>query len=220
MIKAVIFDLGGVLLDLDMQGCFQNIRELGVDLDSLNKTSQHDESEQGATICEGMSASGMMHQYQVGKVTTEDFLGVMLKVCKDGTTYQQVLNAWNSCLLTIPDYKLEFIKELRSKGYAIYLLSNTNDAHWQHIVQNNFPEPISDYFDRCFLSQEMGMAKPNEEIYVSVLKQINLPFNECLFLDDSKVNCEAAERLGINSIVIPVRSDFRDMVRRYLVNEK
>lgn len=220
MIKAVIFDLGGVLLDLDMQGCFHNIRALGVDLDSLSKTSQQDDSEQGATICEGMSASGMMHLYQVGKVTTEDFLSMMQKVCKDGTTYQEVLDAWNSCLLTIPEYKLDFIKELRSKGYATYLLSNTNDAHWQHIVQNNFPEPVTDYFDYCFLSQEMGMAKPNADIYESVLKQVNLTANECLFLDDSHANCEAAERLGINSIVIPVRSDFRDMVRRYLVNEK
>lgn len=212
--KAIIFDLGGVLIDLDMHKCFENIRALGVDLDALSKSS--DSSEQGATICEGITASGMMHLYQIGKVSTEEFIGLMLRLNGEGNTFQQLLDAWNSCLLTIPDYKLDFIKELRQQGYAIYLLSNTNDAHWKYIEENSFPVPVSHYFDRCFLSQEMGMAKPNADIFESVLQQIGIPAKECLFLDDSKANCDAAEKLGIHCINVPVRTDFRDMVRAYL----
>lgn len=212
--KAIIFDLGGVLIDLDMHQCFENIRALGVDLDAISKAT--DNSEQGATICEGITASGMMHLYQVGKVSTDDFIGLMARLSADGTTRQQLLDAWNSCLLTIPSYKLDFIKELRQQGYATYLLSNTNDAHWKYIEENSFPEPVSCYFDHCFLSQEMGMAKPNADIYESVLQQIGIPAEECLFLDDSKVNCDAAEKLGINCINVPVRTDYCEEVRQYL----
>lgn len=212
--KAIIFDLGGVLIDLDMPQCFENIRSLGVDIDAISRAA--DGSEQGATICEGITASGMMHLYQVGKVSTDDFIGHMLRLSSKGTTFQQLLDAWNSCLQTIPDYKLDFIRELRQRGYATYLLSNTNDAHWKYIETYSFPQPVSHYFDHCFLSQEMGKAKPDSDIYESVLQQIGIPAKECLFLDDSKANCDAAERLGINCINIPVRSDFRNGVLKYL----
>lgn len=160
-----------------------------------------------------------MHLYQVGKVSTKDFIGLMLRLSREGTSYQQLLDAWNSCLLTIPDFKLEFIKDLRRQGYATYLLSNTNDAHWKYIKRNSFPEPLSHYFDQCFLSQEMGMAKPDAAIYESVLRQTGIPAEECLFLDDSKANCEAAERLGINCINVPVRSDYREAVKARLLQQ-
>ena len=213
--KAIIFDLGGVLIDLDMHQCFENIKALGVDLDAISKAT--DNSEQGATICEGITASGMMHLYQVGKVSTDDFIGLMARLSADGTTRQQLLDAWNSCLLTIPSYKLDFIKELRQQGYATFLLSNTNDAHWKYIEENSFPEPVSCYFDHSFLSQEMGLAKPDAAIYESVLRQTGLPAEECLVLDDSKANCEAAGSLGINYINVPVRSDFREDVKTRLL---
>jgi putative hydrolase of the HAD superfamily len=211
MIKAIIFDLGGVLIDVDMNHCFHNIKALGVDVDSLTKTSSESNAPV-STVCEGVTISGALHDYQIGKIPTEPFLKMIQQISNPGTTRQQVLDAWNSCLQTLPKYKLDFVKQLRNEGYAIYLLSNTNDAHWQYILETSFPEPAENYFDKTFLSQEMGMAKPDTEIYAEVLRQIGTPADECLFLDDSSANCKAAETLGIHTYNAPVHTDYREEV--------
>lgn len=215
MIKTIIFDLGGVLIDVDMNRCFHNIKALGVDVDSLTKTS----SESNApisTVCEGVTISGALHEYQIGKIPTNKFISMIQQISNPGTTRQQVLDAWNSCLLTLPKYKLDFVKQLRNEGYATYLLSNTNDAHWKYILETSFPEPAENYFDKLFLSQEMGMAKPDTEIYAEVLRKIGTPADECLFIDDSSTNCKAAETLGIYTYNAPVHTDYREEVLKLM----
>lgn len=213
MIKAIIFDLGGVLIDVDMNRCFHNIKALGVDVDSLTKTSSESNAPV-STVCEGITISGALHEYQIGKIPTDKFITMIQQISTPGTTRQQVLDAWNSCLLTLPKYKLDFVKQLRNEGYATYLLSNTNDAHWKYILETSFPEPAENYFDKCFLSQEMGMAKPDPEIYAEVLRQIGTPADECLFIDDSSANCKAAEILGIHTYNAPIHTDWREEVRK------
>lgn len=216
MVNTIIFDLGGVLLDLDMHQCFERVEALGVDMNKLSKATTEDNLGVGASICEGMSASGILHLYQIGKISTEDFIRTIQEMSKEGTTYKQVLDAWNSCLLTIPEYKLEFINELQDEGYHIFLLSNTNDAHWHYIMENCFPKPVENYFEKTFLSQEMGMAKPNTEIFKNVLNQIQVPASECLFIDDTRVNCEVAQTLGIHCYNTSVRTDFREAIRKLI----
>ena len=215
MIKAIIFDLGGVLIDVDMNRCFHNIKALGVDVDSLTKTSSESNAPV-STVCEGVTISGALHEYQIGKIPTDKFITMIQQISTPGTTRQQVLDAWNSCLLTLPKYKLDFVKQLRNEGYATYLLSNTNDAHWKYILETSFPEPAENYFDKLFLSQEMGMAKPDTEIYAEVLRQIGTPADECLFIDDSSANCKAAEMLGIQTYNAPVHTDWREEVRKII----
>jgi len=200
MITTIIFDLGGVLLDIDMPRCLREMEALGVDVQAMMAGgSDNGHAVQGATLCEGMAASGMMHLYQIGAVSTDEFLGGVQQLCRPGTTRQQVLDAWNTCLIDIPPFKLEAIKELRREGYKTYMLSNTNEAHWEYIERQCFPEPVSAYFDDVFMSQRMGMAKPDRQFYVEVLRQIGEPAASCLFLDDTQVNCDAAAALGIHA---------------------
>ena len=213
MIKTIIFDLGGVLIDVDMNRCFHNIKALGVDVESLTKTSSESNAPV-STVCEGITISGALHEYQIGKIPTDKFISMIQQISTPGTTRQQVLDAWNSCLLTLPKYKLDFVKQLRNEGYATYLLSNTNDAHWKYTLKTSFPEPAENYFDKLFLSQEMGMAKPDIEIYAEVLRQIGTPADKCLFIDDSSANCKAAETLGIHTYNAPVHTDWREEVRK------
>lgn len=206
MIRNIIFDLGGVLLNLNMPQCFHNFAELGADQQYFMGGGTQKGEQKGATICEGITASGDMDLYQVGKISTEDFLAKIQSICRPGTTTDDVLNAWNSCLLDIPPYKLDLLKSLRAKGYKVFMLSNTNDAHWTRIEKENFPEPVSEYFDEIFLSHELGMAKPNANIYETVLKRIGAPAAECLFIDDAQVNCDAAENVGIKAMKYEIGS--------------
>lgn len=214
-IKNIIFDLGGVLLDIDLNYCMRQMQALGIDLDAFKKKGmQTPIGTKAAVLGEGMVANGIMHLYQTGDITTEAFLEGVRKYCKEGTTREQVLEAWNSCCISIPSYRLNKLRELKQKGYTICMLSNTNEAHWQEIVKKCFgsQEVVDELFDHVFLSQEMHMAKPNDEIYLEVLRQINAKAEECFFLDDSSANLEAAAALGFHTLHVETSKTQNGMV--------
>lgn len=214
-IKNIIFDLGGVLLDIDLNYCMRQIQALGIDLDAFKKKGmQTPIGTKAAVLGEGLVANGVMHLYQTGDITTEAFLEGVRKYCKEGTTREQVLEAWNSCCIAIPSYRLDKLRELKQKGYTICMLSNTNEAHWQEIVKKCFggQEVVDELFDHVFLSQEMHMAKPNDEIYLEVLRQINAKAEECFFLDDSSANLEAAAALGFHTLHVETSKTQNGMV--------
>ena len=209
MIKAVIFDFGGVIIELDMAQCFENLRALGIDFSAIPMLTLRDEDGESVTM-------SLMRMYNVGKISTDEFVDTLLKHSTKGTTRQQVVDAWNSCLLTILQYKLDFVDELRAEGYATFVLSNTNDLHWRYIEQNYGEKSVSTHFNRCFLSHEMGWMKPDSEIYKAMLRQIPYRAEECVFIDDSKKNCEVAETMGIRSCCVTVCTDYCEEVRRFL----
>ena len=214
-IKNIIFDLGGVLLDIDLNHCMRQMQALGIDLDAFKKKGmQTPIGTKAAVLGEGLVANGIMHLYQTGDITTEAFLEGVRKYCKEGTTREQVLEAWNSCCISIPSYRLNKLRELKQKRYTISMLSNTNEAHWQEIVKKCFggQEVVDELFDHVFLSQEMHMAKPNDEIYLEVLRQINAKAEECFFLDDSSANLEAAAALGFHTLHVETSKTQNGMV--------
>lgn len=203
MIRTIIFDLGGVLLDIDLVYCMQQMSALGIDMKAYEQAEQPvNTGKKAAVLGEGMVANGAMHLYQTGDISTHDFLLGIQKHCRPGTTEAQILEAWNTCCIDIPQYRLEKVKELKERGYRICMLSNTNEAHWVKIVSQCFggQEVVDSLFDHVFLSQEMHMAKPNDDIYLEVLKQTGAHAEECLFIDDSKTNLEAAEALGFHTL--------------------
>ncbi|MBO4673136.1 MAG: HAD family phosphatase [Bacteroidaceae bacterium] len=208
MISTIIFDLGGVLLDIDLIYCMRQMQALGIDLEAFEKQGMQTPSNtKAAVLGEGIVANGATHLYQTGDISTEEFLEGVRRYCHEGTTREQVLAAWNTCCIDIPQYRLDKLRELKQRGYTICLLSNTNEAHWQKIVKKCFGGedaadrlPVDQYFDHIFLSQEMHMAKPNDDIYLEVLRQIDAKAEECLFIDDSSANLEAAAALGIHTL--------------------
>ena len=103
---------------------------------------------------------------------------------------------------SIPEEKLELLYRLKDK-YNLYILSNTNAIHWDNVAPKVFSykeSGIDDFFKKVFLSHEMHLAKPDTAIYLKALSEAGIKAEETMFIDDSKLNCDAAQSVGINAV--------------------
>ena len=186
--KNIIFDLGNVLVKLNPEGCIGAFKAIGM----------------GELVDQNPQSEGMklMSKLGVGMITTEEFCEAARKLTGADVTNGDIIAAANKMLVEIPDYKKERLLQLKKAGYRLFLLSNTIDVHWDYCVEHLFPcqnYGVEDYFEQCFLSQRMHLAKPNARIYEEVIRQANIHPDETLFIDDLKENCQAAEKLGIHT---------------------
>ena len=186
-IKNIVFDLGGVLVDLDFKAA----------INGLQKAGFANVKEQLQTLHQG----GIFQKFELGEMSADEFRTAIRENSTVELTDEEVDKLWNAMLLEIPREKLELILDLRGK-YMVYLLSNTNSIHWDYVCKNAFNYRgfrVNDYFEETFLSYEMHLAKPDKAIYEKVLQDANLLAEETLFIDDSEANCKAAEEVGIHA---------------------
>ena len=194
MIKAIIFDFGDVFINLDKDGTNRKLREMNVEKLPEAISVKNREYEQGFVTSDEISEHYRTHFPQLGE---EDFL-----------------DSWNSMLLEFPEYRLKFIQKLsEEKDFKLILLSNTNENHIEHIKKNvPFYEDFKSCFDAFYLSHEIGMRKPNPDIFEFVLDEHELEPEECLFIDDTPQNIETASRLGFHTWNIkPTHEDVIDL---------
>ena len=194
-ITTLIFDLGGVLINLDINQCILNFKQLGLDNfeQYLNNFAQ----------------SGFFMQLEKGQISAAEFRNEIRKLTPNHLTDAQIDKAWCSFLLEIPEEKLDMLIKLRKK-FRVIMLSNTNIIHFPNSEKTLFTDKgrqLSEYFDRCYLSYEMKMAKPDIEIFKNILATENVQANECLFLDDGLKNTEQAQKLGIQTYLVSEHED-------------
>ena len=195
--KNIIFDLGGVILDINLQKALNGFRALGLPENELR-------FDKGET-------ADLMHRYQLGLLTTDEFCQKVAAKCNPGTTPNQVALAWNSICIGIPERKLNAIKALKQTA-NVYLLSNTNELHWQYCLDHWFnagDNRCEDFFHKVFLSQDMHLEKPNADIFEQVIKDIGAVRStetsnttDTIFLDDNIDNVNAAKNCGIQAVQI------------------
>ena len=186
-IKNIVFDLGGVLVDLDFKAAINGLQKAG-----FAKVKEQLQS---------FDREGIFQKFELGEMTAEEFRTAIRENSTVTLTDEEIDALWNAMLLEIPREKLELILDLRGK-YMVYLLSNTNSIHWDYVCKNAFNYRgfrVKDYFEETFLSYEMHLAKPDKAIYEKVLQDANLLAEETLFIDDSEANCKAAEEVGIHA---------------------
>ena len=186
-IKNIVFDLGGVLVDLDFKSAINGLQQAGFS----NVKEQ----------LQAFDREGIFQKFELGEMTAEEFRSAIRENSTVTLTDEEVDALWNLMLLEIPREKLELILDLRGK-YMVYLLSNTNSIHWDYVCKNAFNYRgfrVSDYFEKTFLSFEMHLAKPDKAIFEKMLEDANLLAEETLFIDDSEANCKAAAEVGIHT---------------------
>ena len=190
-IKNIFFDLGGVLINLDKERCVHEFQKLGV---------QEIEEQIGRSF-----KSGLFLRLEEGTITPDGFRNEIRKMTDKQLTNNEIDAAWNSFLVDIPHSKLELLLKLR-KHYRVFMLSNTNKIHFDYMKFHDFSSiagfSIDDYFEKCYLSHELHLSKPDKEIFEAVIKDSKILPQESLFLDDNRQNIERARNLGFRTYFV------------------
>ena len=188
-INTIVFDLGGVIINLNVPRCVANFKRLMGEENVRNILGIDDEGE--GVVAVSAATKQLMHDYEYGNITTDEFLRTLQEYCYAGTTIDQIREAWLSMLDTLPQERLDFIAELRQKGCRTVLLSNSNELHWQPIWEQY---NLGSYFDAVFASQQLHIAKPNREIFDHVVREANIDCAHTIYVDDLDKNRAAGEK--------------------------
>lgn len=195
-VKNLLFDFGGVLVDLDKARCVAEFAKLGIDMSrSIGDYGQ----------------SGFLEKLERGEITVQEFCDTLHKMSgRADTTDGQIIAAWESFLVGVPEERLELILKAK-KHYHVYLLSNTNYIHWNLAERSYFGKDghkVEDYFEKVFLSCDMGMEKPSHEIFNAVVQSIGCKADSIMFFDDSEANCQAARACGLQATHAPANGEW------------
>lgn len=181
-ISAIIFDLGGVILDLDQGKTIRAFSRAGLDLEQVN------------------AHSAIFNDFETGRISAVDFRQAIKTALRGSMGDEEIDAAWNAMLLDTTRERFDIIAELKKK-FKIYLLSNTNsihiDAFRKYIDTFSGLKAWDDLFDKQFLSYEVGLRKPDKEMYEYVVNDIGHDAHKCLFIDDSIINIRGAASSGL-----------------------
>ena len=189
--NTIVFDLGGVIINLNVPRCVANFKRLMPEENIRNVLGIDDEGE--GVVAVSAATKQLMHDYEYGNISTDTFLQTLQEYCYAGTTIDQIRTAWLSMLADLPQERLDYIASLRVKGYRTILLSNSNELHWQPIWEQYH---LGSYFDAVFASQQLHMAKPNKEIFEHVVREAKVDSAHTIYVDDLDKNRKAGEQFA------------------------
>ncbi len=187
-IKNLIFDLGGVIINLDTYLTIQAFADI---------TGQFPED-----IIKFSTAHPHFHAYEKGEIDDATFRDTIREISTMALEDEAIDKAWNAMILDLPHNRIDLLKKLKNSN-NIYLLSNTNNIHMECVNQVRAAAgviPFDQIFHQDYYSHLMGKRKPDRNIFDQVLEENNLRAEETLFLDDNYDNIKGASNLGINTL--------------------
>jgi putative hydrolase of the HAD superfamily len=187
----IIFDLGGVLLDIDYNLTRKAFERLGV--------ANFDEMYSQA------NANFLFQNLETGKITEPEFYKELNRATGLHLSEREIKKAWNAMLLSFREKSLEFLEQLKNR-YQIYLLSNTNQIHlnsfYEIYHQKERKNSFEQIFNKAFYSFEIGLRKPDVDCYEWVLNDLQIDPQKSLFIDDSINNIHGAEKAGLQTLLL------------------
>lgn len=179
MINAIIFDFGDIFINLEKEKSIEEFKKLGLNGPNEELIAKND-------------------LFEKGQITELQFIESFQKFIPNASL-EEIIKAWNSLIGDFPLYRLEFLQMLSTR-YRLFLLTNTDSIHidrFEHKVGMSFYTDFYRCFEKVYYSYEMGMRKPQPEIFTTILNKHDLSPKRTLFVDDKKENTDAAEALGI-----------------------
>jgi len=188
-VKNIIFDLGGIFLNLNYSLTRDLFIGYGVKEFDEFFTQHH--------------ANSLFEDLEKGFIPPEDFYDSFRKETNTHLTNDEIKKAWNAMLVSFTPERIDWLKEIKSR-YNIYLFSNTNAIHYQAIMElykrDLESEDFNELFIKPYYSHEMGLRKPYPESFMHIVNEQSLNIEETLFIDDTIKNIESASQLGFQTI--------------------
>lgn len=203
-IKAIIFDMGGVIVDLDIEDCKRAFKEyLGY--------YRIDE------LIDPCHQKGIYGDLEEGKISGDEFRRIVLQDSGPGALAENVDKAMWHILTGISPYKVEMLKRL-SESYDLYLLSNNNPVCLPRAkaIFEDAGIPLEKIFRKCFYSFEMKALKPSETFYKTVVREIGIPAEQMFFIDDSQKNVDGAIAAGLPAVYYEPGTDLEALINNVL----
>ena len=204
-IKNIVFDLGGVLIDLSHDQAVRRFEEIGV-VDA-------------AQLLDPYEQKGIFLEVENGMITADEYCQKLREHTGKDLSYEEIKHAWLGFIVDVPQYKFDHLLKLR-EHYNVYLLSNTNpiiQEGWARTDQFSAAgRPIGDYFDKMYTSYEVGVTKPDRKIFDYMIADSGLIPSETLFVDDAKSNVEVGRSLGFQTYQPANGEDWREAVDKIL----
>lgn len=190
-IKNIIFDLGGIFLNIDFSKTEKAFIDLGVPNFNDLYTQHH--------------SSDLFELLEMGKISPDEFHNAFVEETGIHLSYEQLKMAWSALLQDFPIERLHWLKEIGTR-YKIFLFSNTNKIHYDAFTVSFREETGFDDFNKFFIkayySHEIGLRKPYPEAFLYILNEQNLKPGETLFIDDTYSNIEGAKKVGLQTIYL------------------
>lgn len=200
MLKNIIFDLGGVIINIDYNLTINAFKDLGVtNFDLLYSQAQQ---------------TKLFDKFETGKITPADFRKEIKNLLPPKISNYEIDKAWCAMLLNFPHERILLLDQLKKK-YRLFLLSNTNAIHIREVTKilksESHWKTWNSVFERKYYSYKIGLRKPGKEIYELVLKENNLEASETILIDDTETNINGAKKTGIKTYFLKKGEDILNL---------
>lgn len=201
MIKNILFDLGGVIMDIRRDNCVEAFKKLGM-------------ADPGQFLGD-YAQKGPFQGVEDGSVSASQFRDEIRKLIPARLSDEEIDDAFSQFLIGIPTHRLGELERLH-ESYRLLMLSNTNPIMWNGKIDSEFRKAghdVGHYFDGIALSYEAKAMKPDLRIFRYAIEKLKMDPNETIFLDDSQTNLDAAARLGFKTLLIPPEKEFYQLLK-------
>ncbi len=209
MIKNIVFDFGGVIIDFDHARAIRTFEALGLT--------------DAAKYLDCYHQKGVFQGLEMGTLSKEEFRQQFSELCGREISHDELLGAWLSFVnFPVKAERIEAIKQLKAEGYKIYILSNTNPYIMEWACGTEFIESgegLHQLVDKIYKSCEMNAMKPSDEIYQMMLQDSGMVPSETLFVDDSTLNIEAGQKSGMHCLLAFNGESWTQQLREILAQQ-